>query len=275
MAVLINLLQTAAPRSSVPEIAFAAVGGLAGALGPDFMPYMEHFMPFLIGGLSKRDDDTLCSVAVGLVSDIVNSLGEAVRPFCNSLLETMLENPGFGTFPVSSKPAVLQTLGDIAQAIGGVEFEVYLNHVAAVLISASEVTTHPGIMNSFDALDFVSSLREGIMDAWSGILLAYKGTPQAPLVQPFVEPMFRLLNAVASTSNRSEGLLRSSVGVIADLADTFSSGEYASYFQNDFVTLLTKEARNSRKYGPVTVQTARAASEQVRRQVAMNMATGN
>lgn len=178
MAVLINLLQSASPKSSVPETAFSTVGGLAGALGPDFLPYMEHFMPFLIGGLSKRDDDALCTVAVGLVSDIVTALGETVRPFCNSLMETMLENPGFGTFPVSTKPAVLQTFGDIAQAIGAADFEVYLNHVAAVLISAADVTTQTGLLNSIDVMDLIASLREGIMDAWSGILLAYKGTPQ-------------------------------------------------------------------------------------------------
>lgn len=29
-----------------------------------------------------------------------------------------------------------------------------------------------------EMLDYIISLREGIMDAWGGILLAYKGQPQ-------------------------------------------------------------------------------------------------
>lgn len=31
---------------------------------------------------------------------------------------------------------------------------------------------------SVEMMDYVISLREGIMDAWGGILLAYKGKPQ-------------------------------------------------------------------------------------------------
>jgi importin subunit beta-1 len=31
---------------------------------------------------------------------------------------------------------------------------------------------------SFDMLDYILSLREGIMDAWGGILLAFKETPK-------------------------------------------------------------------------------------------------
>jgi hypothetical protein len=80
-------------------------------------------------------------------------------------------------------------------------------------------------------LDYIVSLREGIMDAWGGILQAYKGTPngknidfQANLevtnkliaegLQPYVESIFHLLNIVAHDTNRSEGLLRAAMGVI-------------------------------------------------------------
>lgn len=69
------------------------------------------------------------------------------------------------------------------------------------------------------------------MDAWSGILQAYKGTPNgknpefsmeleftngaiAEGLQPYVESIFQLLNIVAQDTNRSEGLLRSAMGVI-------------------------------------------------------------
>ena len=79
-------------------------------------------------------------------------------------------------------------------------------------------------------LDYIVSLREGIMDAWGGILLAYKGKPQgtyrlelclqilimssASQLQPFVESIFQLLHIISQDGNRSEGLMRASMGVI-------------------------------------------------------------
>lgn len=69
------------------------------------------------------------------------------------------------------KPAILQCFGDIAQAIGP-HFEVYLTVVATVLQQAAGVTASPD--GAYDMFDYVMSLREGIMDAWSGIILAMK-----------------------------------------------------------------------------------------------------
>lgn len=85
---------------------------------------------------------------------------------------------------------------------------------------------------SYDMVDYIVSLREGIMDAWGGILLSYKGKPQSGLliylvprrqnadsiavtqIQPFVESIFQLLHNISQEGNRSEGLMRSSMGVI-------------------------------------------------------------
>lgn len=69
------------------------------------------------------------------------------------------------------RPAILQTFGDIAQAIG-THFEKYLSVVAQVLQTAASVTM--GENAAFEMLDYVISLREGIMDAWSGAILSMK-----------------------------------------------------------------------------------------------------
>lgn len=52
------------------------------------------------------------------------------------------------------------------------------------------------------------------MDAWGGILLAYKGTPQIAALQPYVEAIFQLLHLISTDSQRSEGLMRSTMGVL-------------------------------------------------------------
>ena len=78
------------------------------------------------------------------------------------------------------KPAILQSFGDIAQAIGG-HFETYLSVVAQVLQQAATVTASPD--GSYEMLEYVISLREGIMDAWGGIILAVKagGKSRCPI----------------------------------------------------------------------------------------------
>jgi importin subunit beta-1 len=69
------------------------------------------------------------------------------------------------------KPAILQCFGDIASAIGG-HFETYLGVVAQVLQQAS--TVNASAEGSYEMFDYVISLREGIMDAWGGIIGAMK-----------------------------------------------------------------------------------------------------
>lgn len=70
------------------------------------------------------------------------------------------------------KPAILQSFGDIAQSIGG-GFEPYLSVVAQVLQQAANVNSIEN-SSSFDMIDYIVSLREGIMDAWGGIIIALR-----------------------------------------------------------------------------------------------------
>lgn len=126
------------------------------------------------------------------------------------------------------KPAILETFGDIAQAIG-THFDTYLSVVAQVLQQASIVTASSDV--NIEMLDYIVSLREGIMDAWGGIVLSYKGKPQGKQVcntvfatcakpsavtqlQPYVESIFQLLHLISQDLNRSEGLMRASMGVL-------------------------------------------------------------
>jgi len=77
------------------------------------------------------------------------------------------------------KPAILQCFGDIAQAIGG-HFETYLPVVAQVLQQASQVSVQAD--GNFEMMDYITSLREGIMDAWDGCIIAMKSSGKSKFV---------------------------------------------------------------------------------------------
>ncbi|KAJ5925990.1 hypothetical protein N7454_007500 [Penicillium verhagenii] len=260
MHALLQVLATVGPKSSVPDVIFATVGAMASALEDDFIKYMESFTLL-------PEEPGLCAMAIGLVSDIARALNEKVQPYCDTFMNLLLGILRTATNQL--KPAILETFGDIAQAIG-TSFDTYLSVVAGVLQQASSVTTSSDL--PYDMVEYIVSLREGIMDAWGGILLSYKGSPQITQLQPFVESIFGLLHIISKEGDRSEGLMRSSMGVLGDLADAFPNGELSSYYCNEWVTTLVRETRATRQYSPRTIETARWTREQVKRQI--NMSTG-
>jgi importin subunit beta-1 len=216
MQTSLALLNAAGPKSSVPDTVLSAVGSLANSLEDGFLPYMDAFAPFLYKALENQDEPSLCSMAIGLVSDITRALNEKVQPYCDDFMNRLLHALGSQALGNTFKPAILQCFGDIAQAIGGA-FETYLSVVAAVLNQAAGVTVNsPASINlSFEMLDYVISLREGIMDAWDGIVVAMRSGGKVGLLDgTVVDGIFGLLKTVWQDQNRSEPLMRSSMGVI-------------------------------------------------------------
>ncbi|KAF2874210.1 armadillo-type protein [Massariosphaeria phaeospora] len=264
---LIELLQNVGGKSSVPDAVFAAISAVATGLedrlaAPPFK-FMERFAPFLYAALGNQEDPGLCSMAVGLVSDITRSLGEQIQPYCDALMTLLLTNLESNLIGNQLKPAILQCFGDIAQAIGP-KFDNYLPTVARFLQQASSVSVNS---SNFEMMDYVISLREGIIDAWDGCVVAMKSGGQSQFIVPYLDSIFELLRIIQADPNRTEGLLRTSCGVIGDLADAFPNGEFRDYFRHDFLTALTRETRANHDFLPRTRDTARWAREQIKRQV--------
>ncbi|KAI1741859.1 armadillo-type protein [Xylaria scruposa] len=264
MQVDLQILNTVGPKSSVPEAVFATISGLANAMEEDFIKYMDAFSPFLYNALANQEEPSVCSMAIGLVSDITRSMGERSQPYCDQFMNYLLNNLRSAALSNQFKPAILQCFGDIASAISG-HFETYLSVVAQVLQQAAAVTAAPD--GSYEMYDYVISLREGIMDAWGGIIGAMKISGKTEALQPYVQSIFQLLNIIAQDMNRSESLMRSAMGVIGDLADAYPNGQLADAFRQDWLSVMIKETRSNRDFQSRTVETARWAREQVKRQL--------
>ena len=92
MTALLQILNTLNNKSSVADSVFAAVGGLANALGEDFENYMSAFAPYLYKALGNKEEPGLCAMAIGLVSDITRALEEKALPYCNDFMNYLLDN---------------------------------------------------------------------------------------------------------------------------------------------------------------------------------------
>ncbi|KAH7316620.1 armadillo-type protein [Stachybotrys elegans] len=264
MQTLLQILSTVGGKSSVPEAVFAAISALSTAMEEDFAKYMEAFSPFLYNALGNQEEPSLCSMAIGLVSDITRSMGDRSQPYCDNFMNYLLNNLRSTNLGNQFKPAILQCFGDIAGAIAG-HFETYLSIVAQVLEQASTVTASPE--GPEEMFYYVLSLREGITDAWGGIIGAMKVSGKTQALQPYVAAIFQLLNVIANDQNRTEALMRSAMGVIGDLADAYPNGELVDAFRQDWLTLMIKETKTNRDYSARTIETARWAREQVKRQI--------
>lgn len=97
----------------------------------------------------------------------------------------------------------------------------------------------------------------------------------ADTLRPYVESIFQLLHSIWEDGGRVEALMRASMGVLGDLAEAFPNGDYAQYYQAEWVTLLVKEVRSNRDNTARTIDTARWAREQVKRQLATIQSSQN
>ncbi|KAF2461787.1 importin subunit beta-1 [Lineolata rhizophorae] len=265
MQIYLQLLNTSGAGSTVPDTVLGAVGALASALEADFEKYMEAFVPYLYNALANQNEPSLCSMAIGLVSDLARALNEKLQPYCDALMNYLLNDLRSTQLGNQFKPAILQTFGDIAHAING-HFEPYLSVVASVLNQASQVSITPE--TNYEMADYVTSLREAVMDAWDGAIVAMMTSGKQQNLAEYVPAIFQLLNVVYSDPNRSEALLRSSMGVLGDLAEAFPNGQISRYYREDWVSAFAKEVRANRDFTQRTQDTARWAREQIKRQLA-------
>lgn len=92
MQVLLQLLSIVGGKSSVPEAVFATISALSTSVEEDFIKYMDAFAPFLYNALGNQEEPSLCSMGIGLVSDLTRSMGERSQPYCDDFMNYLLNN---------------------------------------------------------------------------------------------------------------------------------------------------------------------------------------
>jgi importin subunit beta-1 len=129
-------------------------------------------------------------VAVGIIGDISRALGEQSAQYANPFMTVLLENLQSDVLNRNVKISILSCFGDIALAVGPA-FEPYLDTTMNVLAQAGAVEPNPvrvvypdippAILISFwqldyDLVDYVGQLREGILEAYTGVVTGLKKT---------------------------------------------------------------------------------------------------
>lgn len=223
MACALSIFANAAHgRGSATELedVLLLVGTLIGEMeGSSFARYVDALMPYLLATLGNHAEYHLCTVAVGVVGDLARALGAALRPYCDSLVGSLLLILQDGSIMRDIKPHAISALGDVALGLEGA-FASYLTPTMQVLILASQVSVQDA--EDYDELDFVAALRESLLDAYTSLVLALRADPQAAnALAPYMPQIIDFVRVVAQDSDRSDAMVRAAIGLIGDIMDTF------------------------------------------------------
>lgn len=260
MNTLLSIISSASKSSTVLEDAFLAVGALSAVIEGGFAKYIDTFVPFLNTALQAHEEYQMCSIAVGLVGDICRALNENVLPYTDVFMSNLLEDLQSAILHRDVKPAILSCFGDIALAIGG-NFIKYLQIVMVVLKQASTMQAPP---NDYDMIDYVNQLREGILEAYVGIVQGLKSGNRANDMAEYISDIFEFMHAIYDDIEKTEALIRCILGLIGDFADAFPNGELNPLFNQTWISDIIREGKRMR--GSIsTKEVAKWANQMVKR----------
>ncbi|NXB85980.1 IMB1 protein, partial [Vidua chalybeata] len=256
MASLLRMFQSTAGSGGVQEDALMAVSTLVEVLGGEFLKYMDAFKPFLGIGLKNYAEYQVCLSAVGLVGDLCRALQSNILPFCDEVMQLLLENLGVsGRFPSNSWMLTLPRGVGGGRSLG----KLRMWKIQEVKLKASLC---PCVcpQSDYDMVDYLNELREGCLEAYTGIIQGLKGDqenvhPDVMLVQPRVEFILSYIDHIAGDEDHTDGVVACAAGLIGDLCTAFGKDGLKLVEARPMIHELLTEGRRSKTNKTKTLAT--------------------
>jgi importin subunit beta-1 len=202
---------------------------------------MSALQPFLISGLRNFQAYQVCIVAVGTVGDISRNIEAQIQPYCDGIMNALVESLKDSTIHRSVKPPVLSCFGDIAMAIGAA-YEPYLEFSVMLLMQASN-TKVPDDADD-DLIEYVNLLRESILEAYVGIVQGLRDGNLLHQFHQYVPSILQFLRGLSIDPNRDDYVLGKAVGLIGDLAQAMGP-QIKQEINQQFIAQLLNDAMGS------------------------------
>ncbi|NWZ16434.1 IMB1 protein, partial [Agelaius phoeniceus] len=256
MASLLRMFQSTAGSGGVQEDALMAVSTLVEVLGGEFLKYMDAFKPFLGIGLKNYAEYQVCLSAVGLVGDLCRALQSNILPFCDEVMQLLLENLGVsGRFPSNSWMLTLPRGVGGGRSLGKCRtwemWELGLKARPCPCVCPQ---------SDYDMVDYLNELREGCLEAYTGIIQGLKGDqenvhPDVMLVQPRVEFILSYIDHIAGDEDHTDGVVACAAGLIGDLCTAFGKDVLKLVEARPMIHELLTEGRRSKTNKTKTLAT--------------------
>eukprot|EP01066_Platyproteum_vivax_P012985 Platyproteum_vivax@DN5907_c0_g1_i5.p1 len=210
-----QVLQMSSGGNTIHEEALSAIGALAQAIGQNFTPFMVDFAPFVLCGLTNYQEVQACEAAVSVVGDVARAMGHDILPYCDGICMTLYQNLQNPKVDRKIKPIIMTCFGDIALAIGK-DFERWMPPVVLILQEAALPQLHHGPQDNEEWKEYLHSLREGVLRAYTGILSALRDSDKAHLFKDQVNGVLELVASIVEGPHHVD-TLKAAFGVLIDL----------------------------------------------------------
>jgi len=161
-----------------------------------------------------------------------------MQPYCDDIMSALIEALQNSSLHRSVKPPVLSCFGDIALAIGA-KYEPYLQVSLMMLLQAAQTVAPEG---DDDLIDYVNMLREGILEAYTGIIQGLKDGGRTDLMLPYIDAIMGFLEMLARDRKNDfdNEVLCKAVGLIGDIASSLGA-QIKAQINKDYIIQLLKE----------------------------------
>merc|ERR1719326_185143 len=239
---MFQLYQTSQGHPCVHEEAVLATGALCTALGKQFAPFMQHFMPVLKVGLGRFEEETVCGICVATLGDVARATEKAIVPYCEDILTVLYTLVNDASVNRKLTPPIIQCFGDIALAAEG-DYERFLGPVVTVLQQASAAQCEAGA--SAEWMDYISQLQESVLEAYTGIIHGLKAENKLDSFKGHVNAVLDFVQRIVTAQEKPQSsVVKSAVCVMGDLVLAFKA-ELAAYLGSaPFMGQLVQLARS-------------------------------
>jgi importin subunit beta-1 len=238
---MFQLYQTTQGHPCVHEESVLATGALCTALGKQFAPILQHFMPILKVGLGRFEEETICGICVATLGDVARATEKAIVPYCEDILTTLYTLVNDASVNRKLKPPIIQCFGDIALAAEG-DYERFMGPVVTVLQQASAAQCEAGA--STEWMDYISLLQESVLEAYTGIIHGLKAENKLEAFKGHVNAVLDFVQRIVTAQEKPQAsVVKSAVCVMGDLVLAFKA-ELAAYLgAAPFMVQLVELAR--------------------------------
>jgi len=203
------------------EEALMLIQTIAYGVGTQFDRYMPMFATHLKVGLENYEDVHVCSLSVGILGDLARLLEKDLLKYVEPFLEILYRLLVNEKVDRKIKSAIMPVFGDIALAIAG-NFEKYLPPVLDMLHEASKTKLPADVTDPNDEwVDYLNTLREGVMQAYTGIIHGLKDANRLELFKAHVNNLITFVQDICNDKCTNEEVLKATLGVLGDVILAF------------------------------------------------------
>jgi importin subunit beta-1 len=229
-------------NTTAAQEALLAVGTVCNVLPEgQFDRYMGAFCPMLVGLIAAANEPSLCMLALTTTSDIARSIESKLLQYSDALVETILTvlarpdvDAQISQVHDYIKPSAYSCIGDIAMAIGaGMDkyLQYWLSALQQGVMAAKSLREQLAGKDGYDEdkRAYLNALSEDIFNGYTGIVQGLKAASQTVpgATEAFLHQValqggcLVLVEVISGDEEKTDAVLRTSVGLIGDLADTY------------------------------------------------------